>query len=308
MNSLQKLLEFEQYQQFITKDEILNTILGPSKLVTEMDAGRPTMDCKLCQSLAELEGRIAEAAPGGQPMFAYTQPQNIHVSVINREGRSVPAGEGYPGFDAAYASRVRSMDRCFGNFLQFLKSRGLYENSVVILTADHGDSLGEDGRWGHAYHITPEVVRIPLIVHLPAALKSLRFDPSAPTFLTDITPSLYYLLGHKPTVTGDLYGKPLFTATSEEKKGYLAESYLVASSYGPVYGLLQNSGHSLYVADAVEYGDYAYDWEKDTSVRNDTVTSEIRASRQQQIRNYINEIGRYYSFAENVLNPNAGLR
>lgn len=308
MNSLQKLLEFEQYRQFITRDEILTTILGPSKLVTELDAGRPTMNCRLCESLVELEGRIAVAAPEGQPMFAYTQPQNIHVSVINREGRSVPAGESYPGFDEAYASRVRSMDRCFGNFLQFLKSRGLYENSVVILTADHGDSLGEGGRWGHAYHVTPEVVRIPMIVHLPAALKSLRFDPSAPTFLTDLTPSLYYLLGHKPTLSGDLYGKPLFTARSEEKKGYLAESYLVASSYGPVYGLLLNSGHSLYVADAVEYEDDAYEWRDDSHVSSDPVTSEMRASRQQQIRNDVVEIGRYYGFAENVPNPVASPR
>jgi Sulfatase len=297
MNSLQKLLEFEQYRQFITRDEILSNILGPSKLITNLDAGRATMNCELCQSLQELEGRIAETAPAGRPMFAYTQPQNIHVSVINRQSRSVPDGESYLGFDAAYASRVRSMDRCFGNFIQFLKSRGLYENSVVILTADHGDSLGEGGRWGHAYHITPEVVRIPLIVHLPTAEKSLRFDPSAPTFLTDLTPSLYYLLGHKPIVKSGLYGKPLFTDTSEEKKGYPANSYLVASSYGPVYGLLLNSGHSLYVANAVEYGDYAYEWGEDSRVSSDPVSPEIRANRQQQIRNDVSEIGRFYGFA-----------
>lgn len=296
MNSLEKLLEFEQYHQFITRDEILTNILGPSKLITDLDAGRPTMNCELCQSLGELEGRIAEAAPAGQPLFAYTQPQNLHVSVINRQGRSVPAGESYPGFDAAYASRVRSMDRCFGNFIQFLKRRGLYENSVVILTADHGDSLGEGGRWGHAYHITPEVVRVPLIVHLPAAQKSLRFDPSAPTFLTDLTPSLYYLLGHKPIVKNALYGKPLFTDTSEEKRGYLANSYLVASSYGPVYGLLLNSGHSLYVANALEYGDYAYEWGEDSRVSSAPLSAEIRSDRQQQIRNDVSEIGRFYGF------------
>ena len=297
MNSLQKLLEFEHYRQFITRDEILTNILGPSKLITDLDAGRATMNCELCQSLGELEGRIDEVAPAGQPMFAYTQPQNIHVSVINRQGRSVPDGESYPGFDAAYASRVRIMDRCFGNFIQFLKSRGLYENSVVILTADHGDSLGEGGRWGHAYHITPEVVRVPLIVHLPTAEKSLRFDPSASTFLTDLTPSLYYLLGHKPIEKSALYGKPLFTDTSEEKKIYLTNSYLVASSYGSVYGLLLNSGHSLYVANAVENADYAYEWGEDSRVSSDPVSPEIRAARQQQIRNDVREIGRFYGFA-----------
>jgi hypothetical protein len=189
MNSLQKLLEFERYQQFITKDEILSAILAPSKLITELDAGRPTMSCELCRSLAELQGRIAEAKAEGRPMFAYTQPQNIHVSVINREGRSVPPGETYSGFDAPYASRIKAMDQCFGDFIRFLKSIGLYDNSIVVLTSDHGDSLGERG---HAYNVVPEVVRVPLIIHLPATMKSLAFDQTDPSFLIDITPSLYY--------------------------------------------------------------------------------------------------------------------
>jgi hypothetical protein len=294
MNSLQKLLEFEHYRQFITKDEILSAILGPSQLLTELDAGRPTMNCELCRSLAELQTRIAEAKAAGQSMFAYTQPQNIHVSVINREGRSVPAGESYPGFDAAYASRVSAMDKCFGEFIQFLKESGLYDESVVILTADHGDSLGERGRWGHAYNVVPEVVRIPLIVHLPASARSLAFDPGAPTSLIDITPSLYYLLGHGPISKNELFGRPLFTTTPQESAGYVRSAYLVASSYGPVYGLLENAGHSLYVADAVEYDDHLYEWGDIEAVSSDTVTPEIRADRQQRIRDHVNEIGRFY--------------
>jgi len=295
MNSLQKLLEFEQYQQFITRDEILGLIMAPSTLVTELDAGRPTMSCELCRSLAELQAKIGEAQAANRPMFAYTQPQNIHVSVINREGRSVPPGESYPGFDAPYASRVKAMDKCFGDFIEFLKSSGLYDNSIVILTSDHGDSLGERGLWGHAYNVVSETVRVPLIIHLPSAMRSLSFDQSAPIFLTDITPSLYYLLGHHPIARNHVFGRPLFTATPEEQSPYLRNSYLIASSYGPVYGLLENSGHSLYVADAVEYTDHLYEW-KDRGSSSDLITPEIRADRQQRIREDVNEINRFYNF------------
>jgi hypothetical protein len=298
MNSLQKLLNFEKYQQFITKDEILSTILAPSPLITELDAGRPTMSCELCRSLAELQSKLGAAKGGEHPLFAYTQPQNIHVSVINREGSSVPPGENYPGFNNAYASRVKAMDKCFGEFIQFLKSSGLYDNSIIVLTADHGDSLGERGRWGHAYNVVPEVVRVPLIIHLPPAMKSLAFNREAPSFLIDITPSLYYLLGHRPIVKGELLGRPLFTDTPEEAARYLSTSYLVASSYGPVYALLENSGHSLYVADGVEYTDHLYEWEEGPSVSTSNVTPEIRADRQQQIRNDINAISRFYNFTE----------
>lgn len=296
MNSLQKLLEFEQYQQFITKDEILSIILAPSKLVTELDAGRPTMSCELCRSLAELQTRITEAKAADHPLFAYTQPQNIHISVINREGRSVPPGESDPGFDAPYASRVRAMDQCFSSFIGFLKSSGLYENSIVILTADHGDSLGERGLWGHAYNVVPETVRVPLVVHLPESMRSLSFDQAAPAFLTDITPSLYYLLGHRPIEENEIFGRPLFTAIPEEEQRYLRSSYLVASSYGPVYGLLENAGHSLYVADAVEYTDHLYQWKDGEAPGSGVVTQEIRADRQQKIRDAVNAINRFYGF------------
>jgi hypothetical protein len=298
MNSLQKLLDFEKYQQFITKDEILSNILAPSPLITELDAGRPTMSCELCRSLAELQTKISASRASGQPMFAYTQPQNIHVSVINREGSSVPAGENYPGFNNAYASRVKAMDACFGEFIQFLKSSGLYDNSIIVLTSDHGDSLGERGRWGHAYNVVPEVARVPLIIHLPTAMRDFAFDPAAPSFLIDITPSLYYLLGHRPITSNDLFGRPLFTQTPQETPRYLRTSYVIASSYGPVYGLLENDGHSLYVADGVEYSDHLYEWGEGPSVSSNAITPEIRADRQQQIRDYINKIAQLYNFTE----------
>ena len=297
MNSLEKLLEFEQYRQYITKDEILSIILPPSSLLTELDAGRPTMSCELCRSLAELQAKITESRTVDLPIFAYTQPQNIHVSVINREGRSVPSGESYPGFDAPYASRVNALDKCFAAFIDFLKSNGLYENSVVILTSDHGDSLGEHGLWGHAYNVVPEVVRVPLIIHLPGSMQSLSIDQSAPAFLTDITPSLYYLLGHKPVEQNEIFGRPLFTATPDEVQQYLRSSYLVASSYGPVYGLLESGGHSLYVADAVEYTDHLYQWQDDGAPGNGVLTPEIRTDRQQKIRDAVNAINRFYGFS-----------
>lgn len=296
MNALQKLLEFERYRQFITEDEILRSIVAPSPLVNELDAGRPTMSCEFCQTLAELQARIRTTADDGQPIFAYTQPQNIHVSVINREGRSVPPGEEYLGFDAPYASRVRAMDKCFAQFIQFLKSSGLYDNSIVILTSDHGDSLGEEGKWGHAYNVVPEVVRVPLIIHLPSKMHSLVFDQNAVSFLVDIAPSLYYILGHRPIVRNGIFGRPLFTKTAQEQAAYARDSYLIASSYGPVYAILADRGRSLYVADAVEYKDHLYDLSDDGNHTSTQIAPELRADRQQQIREYVSDVNRFYRF------------
>ncbi|HEV2988589.1 MAG TPA: sulfatase-like hydrolase/transferase [Candidatus Angelobacter sp.] len=300
MNSLQKLLEAEKYQQFIARDEILRTIMAPSELVSELQAGQTTMNLNFCPAAAELQSKISQAQSSGRPIFAYMQPQDIHVSVINRENRSVPPGESYPGFEAAYAARMKSIDKCFGGFIEFLKSRGLYSNSLVVLTADHGDSLGEKGRWGHAYNVVPEVARIPLIVHLPESAAQTVYDQNAPAFLVDVTPSLYYLLGHHPIEQNPLFGHPLFTMTPDENPRKAKSSYVIASSYGAVYGLLSNEGnrYSLYVANAVDYKDYFYEWTSDNSAAvAGEVSSEVRANSQQQIRQYINDLDRFYNFS-----------
>ncbi len=152
------------------------------------------------------------------------------------------------------------MDGCFGSFLEALRSLGLYEHSIIVLTSDHGDSLGEEGRWGHAYTIFPEVIRVPMIVHLPEELgRRHTWDTSTIAFSTDLTPSFYYLLGHRPIIRHEAFGRPLFTLTVEEQTAYLQRDYLVASSYGAVYGILRDNGSSLYIADAVNYVDYLYD-------------------------------------------------
>jgi Sulfatase len=294
MNSLQKLLDADQYRQFISMDDILTTILKPSPLLAPLDAGRPTMGCELCRTLAELQSKIGRTDSGGQPIFAFAQPQNIHISVIRREGSTAPEDNPSAGFDAAYVTRIRRMDRCFGEFIQFLKDRGMYENSVVILTSDHGDALGEEGRWGHAYNVVPGVVRIPLVIHLPASSRALAVEQHSPAFLTDIAPSLYYLLGHRPIELNPIFGRPLFTESSEEGSRYSRDSYLIASSYAPVYAVLSNGGRSLYVVDGVEYDDYVYDL-KDPGHAG-SVTPEVRANGQRILRDSIQDIANFYHF------------
>ncbi|MFN8007899.1 MAG: sulfatase-like hydrolase/transferase [Terriglobia bacterium] len=212
MNALQKLLRAEQYRSFVSRDSILDTILSPWPALFDLDKGSATLQLDFCNTLHELKKNLADPKNQGAPIFAYTQPQNIHISVINREGKNNLDNDSYPGFYAPYASRIKRIDACLGEFVSFLKSSGLYEESIIILTADHGESLGEDGRWGHAYTIFPEVLRIPLILHLPAHLRPQSpADTKAVAFLTDVTPTLYALLGHRPSRSSEMLGRPLFT-------------------------------------------------------------------------------------------------
>ncbi len=295
MNSLQKLMEAEGYAEYISMDSILDVIVKKNSSFQELDPGLSTQEIDLCGSLPKLVAKIEGRPKEGKPFFAYTQPQNVHVSVINREGASVPPGESYPGFYAPYASRLKRIDECFGKFIAKLKEDGIYDNTVVILTADHGDSLGEDGRFGHAYTIFPEIMRIPLLIHLPERLKtSVVWDAKEIVFSTDITPSLYFLLGHKPVRPAPFFGKSIFAANRTELLPYPDERFLVASSYGAVYGLLSKDAKKLYIADGVNFRDYYY--EMGDADRSVSVAPEKKLESEKLIREGVSSIDKFYHF------------
>jgi arylsulfatase A-like enzyme len=301
MNTLQKLLETEGYQCLITMDTILKVILKPAPYIEDLikDAEDQSSHFEFCSSLKSLQNRLDNRPANAPPVFAYTQPQNLHISVITREGKTILEDSDYGSFYAPYASRIKKFDDCFGEFIAYLKQRDLYDNSIIILTSDHGDSLGEEGRWGHAYTIFPEIIRIPLIVHLPESMRTtMVWDTKNVAFSTDITPSLYYLLGHKPIIKNELNGRPLFTGSQQEQTDYLRPWYLLASSYGAVYGILSNNGRALYIADGVNYTDYFYDLERDPAGTTNRVNPAITAENQKLIRDGIGAINQMYNFGQ----------
>ncbi len=251
MNALAKLLSHEQYEEWISIDNILDVILPKTGALNPLDSGRPVKDFRFCATLDEVRTRLARRAADAPPVFAYSLPQDVHISVVTREGsRSIDA-EVYDGFYAPVASRVRRVDTCFGAFVEDLKSRGLFDNSIIVLTSDHGDSLGEEGRMGHAYTVYPEIVRIPLIVHLPPELRArFEWDTARPSYTTDLTPTLFRLLGHKISSPGDTYGEAL--ARDPGAPPVPPRDRMIASSYGSVYGAVMRGGAVMYVADAIE--------------------------------------------------------
>jgi len=294
---LQRLLETDGYRWFIMDDFILRMILHPPNGTVQLDSDIPGRRFDFCQTLGDLENEISHAKGSAAPIFAYAQPQNIHMWTLNQEGDSVPPGETYPGFYAPVASRLKQMDLCWGNFIQFMKRSGLYDNSIIILTADHGDLLGEGGAWGHGFALFKEMIEIPLIIHLPPAMRSqVHFDTKKITFLTDITPSLYYLLGHRPIVHNEIFGRPLFTETEAEGAQYLHDSDLIVSSYTPVYGILKENGHWLYFVSANDAKDYQFDLPENSPAIQKPVTESIRKENEQLIRKDILAIDHFYQF------------
>ena len=69
--------------------------------------------------------------------------------------------------DDLYAGEIAYTDDCVGLVLQKLKDLGLYDSTLVVITADHGELLGEHGEATHSFFIYQNALRVPLIVKLP---------------------------------------------------------------------------------------------------------------------------------------------
>ena len=63
-----------------------------------------------------------------------------------------------------YYSNASVLDAHFGRLLSTLKEKGVYDNTVMVVTSDHGQALKERGYYGHGTFLHDEILRIPLIV------------------------------------------------------------------------------------------------------------------------------------------------
>jgi len=134
-----------------------------------------------------------------------------------------------PGFaPAQYAAQVSHVDSVVGNVLESLQGFGLDERTMVVLTADHGESLGEHGVHFDHFGLHEEVARVPLLFALPPiwmqrggphrnAEKRLRGRTvDADVMSVDIVPTILELAGM--AVPEGLDGKSLAPMLLRDKR------------------------------------------------------------------------------------------
>jgi arylsulfatase A-like enzyme len=292
MNSLERLVDALGYRKFMTVDAIVDELWTKGPDLTDIDEKTPGF-YSLCESLKHVEERLDSAAPD-RPVFVYSQPQDVHLSSIKRSGGGNVGGHPYPGFNEPYASRVERLDACFGAFIGSLKRRGLYDKSLIILTADHGDALGDEGRWGHAATIFPEIMHIPMITHLPKDLAArAKVDLEGPAFLIDLAPTLYQLLGQGPPRLDPLLGRPLASLGAQDPESWRKPEQMVVSSYGPAYGIIRE-GKSFFIGDGVNFRYYQYDLSTDPAGKNNLISAVSTKDGEQAVLAWLDRLNAFW--------------
>ena len=86
------------------------------------------------------------------------------------------------------------MDSLVGKVLESLREKGVLDKTIIVVAADHGESLGEHGESSHAFFIYDATVSVPLIIKVPSSKwKAKVIDAQVEN--VDIMPTLLDLLG-----------------------------------------------------------------------------------------------------------------
>ena len=67
-----------------------------------------------------------------------------------------------------YEQSLYFLDNKLLDFYHFLEAQGVLDKTLLVVTSDHGEALGEHGLWGHIFSLYNEILQIPLVVKYPA--------------------------------------------------------------------------------------------------------------------------------------------
>lgn len=115
----------------------------------------------------------------GRPFFAFIHLYDAHQ----------------PYSHGSYDAEVSYIDDAVGRFQQSLAAQKILQDALIVLTSDHGESLGEHGEETHGYFIYESTLWVPLIIRWPASAPQYAARIGEPAGLIDLAPALLEFLG-----------------------------------------------------------------------------------------------------------------
>ncbi|TDR44896.1 arylsulfatase A-like enzyme [Tahibacter aquaticus] len=150
---------------------------------------------------------------------------------------SAPAAFAQDGPHGEYLAEVAYTDHWVGELVRAARQR--HPDTIVVITSDHGEGLGEHGEYDHGLLLFQSTLRVPLLIDAPGSLPPQRLD--TPVRTVDIAPTVLSLVGAPPTANLD--GIDLAPALRQghapQPPPAYSESYFGAVTYGwaPLHAL-----------------------------------------------------------------------
>jgi arylsulfatase A-like enzyme len=207
---------------------------------------KPLFACRQCQG--PLEG--FEAGPTGSP------------ECVDGKWR-LPAAR-LEATHALYDAGILYVDYHIGRIYRALERAGILDETLLIITSDHGDSLGEHGSMGHGLLLYEQVLKVPLVMRYPRIYPP-RLRVSEAVSLVDVLPTIEHILG--------LPRSPLRDAVSLVPGDELAErpERILAEYFPPEEHVWKAIGGTLHcdysyagrTSASLRKGSFKYIWSSD---------------------------------------------
>jgi len=143
-------------------------------------------------------------------------------------GQTSMSDEDFAVLQAFYDGALASLDAEIGALVCWLRQRGILDRTLLVITSDHGENIGDHGLMSHAYSLHDTLIHVPLIVRYPELFPpGQRVTPQVQ--LTDLFPTVLDVLGlDLPSVRQELQGISLLTPTPDPLAERLAYAELLA--------------------------------------------------------------------------------
>jgi choline-sulfatase len=205
------------------------------------------------------------ARPDSRPFFAWVHLYDAHAPYTPPE----PFRTRYAA--SAYDGEIAFVDQQIGRLLAVLQQSGQRDHTIIVVTGDHGEALGEHGELTHGLLLYEGTLRVPLIIEAPGTL-----DPhvvTTPVSLADIAPTVAGLAKVPMTSSTPLDGRdlspPLLAKREPEARNIYAETeYPTVFGWSPL-AALRNGTHKFIAAPTPQLFDLSRDPQESRNVLTD---------------------------------------
>ena len=163
--------------------------------------------------------------PGRRSHMAQDDLENEMESIY--DGRGQPPGY-RPHCESQYDGGIAYEDAQIGQIVDWLKRHNVYDNTMIVVTSDHGESFGEKNRVGHANSPYQNLLHVGLLIKYPRS--SRRGVEEAPVSLVDVAPTALEVLNVPMPAT--IQGRTLAAGAPADRKIF-AEAFISPVMHSP---------------------------------------------------------------------------
>jgi arylsulfatase A-like enzyme len=132
---------------------------------------------------------------GGRKLPAPPLDLDACLELMTNDGENPPNEEDIQYITNLYTGEINFADAQVGRLMDRLRELGMYDESMIIITADHGEEFWEHDGFEHGHTLYDELVHVPLIIKYPESITPVRNTVDTQVRLIDVMPTVFAWLG-----------------------------------------------------------------------------------------------------------------